>query len=205
MQIQPRKVPAVFLTSFSWRRHCQSAGHSGCQGSKPVSLKGCAATPTHQSHQQAYLNADENSAMPRRCAGNDCNHTVGWRNSTRLHGRSPCQSPALSVPSSAIQGPELSSGSLGFAPKVLKTKNCRNPLKRKKEAATLLGLRTTQCSHWTPAWTSSWSGAELDHHQLGIPEGIKTAPVTSSKKGKTEGGGRQWQLCSHYKPTFRIR
>lgn len=54
-------------------------------------------------------------------------------------------SPQLCLPSRAIQGPELSSDSLEFAPKVLKTKNCRNPLKRKNERgsnSTWLGNNT---------------------------------------------------------------
>lgn len=157
--------PAVFLTSSSWRWHCQSTGHSGCQGSKPASLKRCTATPAHQHHQPAYLNADGNSALPRRWAGNDWNHTMGWMDSTKATWPVVLSVPSSVSPAGLFRALNSTLALLGLHQRSWKQKIAETLLKgRKREGATLLGLGTTQSSCWTPARTFNWSGTELDHH-----------------------------------------
>lgn len=77
-------------------------------------------------------------------------------------------------------------------------------------AVILFKGRKSQQPYSTLRWHSLCAGNKLDVHQLDIPQDIKTAPLTFSKKrkkegGKETGGRRQRKSCSCFKMAFGIR
>ena len=59
---------------------------------------------------------------------------------------------------------------------------------KQQVAVILFKGRKSQQPYLTLRWHSLCAGSKLDVHQLDIPQDIKTAPLTFSKKRKEEGG-----------------